>query len=212
MPKRERKLAERLVLRRLYTAQLNQLRQESELLNEYELFQKENVYSKEIQHLISKESPYYELLKNETIVGRKNETYIRRWQEEEYQTNCAHQEHLLHKSLKGERLRSKSEVIIANALYMNHIPYRYECELVLGDAILYPDFTILHPDTLDVYYWEHFGMMHQVSYRETTWQKLRLFGEYHIYPFHQLITTYESEELSLDSELIQKIIDMCFLR
>lgn len=132
MPKSERKLAERLALRRLYTAQLNQLRQESELLNEYELFQKENVYSKEIEHLISKESPYYELLKNETIVGRKNETYIRRWQEEEYQTNCAHPEHLLHKSLKGERLRSKSEVIIANALYMNHI-------------------TILHPDTLDVY-------------------------------------------------------------
>lgn len=210
LPKNERKLAERLALRRLYTAQAKRLQQELQLLKEYESFHKENVYSKEIENLISKESPYYDLLKNEIVAGQKNEVYIKMWQEEEYQTNCAHPEHLLHKSLNGERLRSKSEVIIANALYMNQIPYRYECELVLGDAILYPDFTILHPDTLEVYYWEHFGMMHQISYRENTWQKLRLFGEYQIFPFHQLITTYESEEVSLDSEMIQKIIEIYF--
>ena len=210
LPKTEKELAKKLALRRLYTAQEKQLQQELRLLKEYESVQEESVCLKEIENLISKESPYYDLLKNEIVAGRKNDAYIKMWQEAEYQTNGAHPEHLLHKSLKGERLRSKSEVIIANALYMNHIPYRYECELVLGDAILYPDFTILHPETLEVYYWEHFGMMHQISYRETTWQKLRLFGEHQIFPFHQLITTYESEEISLDSEMIQRVIDMYF--
>ncbi len=211
LPKTERKLAEQLALRRFYTVQLNQLRQESELLRNYELFHEENVYSNEIENLLSQESPYYELLKNSIDGSQNNEAYIKTWLEMEYQTNCAHPEHLQHKSLKGERLRSKSEVIIANALYMNRIPYRYECELVLGDVTLYPDFTILHPGTLEVYYWEHFGMMHQVSYRENTVQKLRLYGEYQMFPFHQLITTYESESVVLDSELIQKIIDLYFM-
>lgn len=211
LPKTERVLAEQLALRKLYTAQLQQLRHESELLRNYELYHKENVYSKEIENLLSQKSPYYELLKNSIADSRRNVAYIKMWQEAEYQTNCSHPEHLQHKSLKGERLRSKSEVIIANALYMNHIPYRYECELVLGDTTLYPDFTILHPETQEIYYWEHFGMMHQTAYRENTVQKLRLYGEYEIFPFHQLITTYESESVALDSEMIQRIIDMYFL-
>lgn len=210
MPKTERELAEKLALRRLYTAQWNLLRHESELLKNYELFQEDNVYSNEIENLLSQESPYYELLKKSIAGSLNNDDYIKMWQEAEYQTNCAHQEYLQHKSLKGERLRSKSEVIIANALYMNHIPYRYECELVLGEVTLYPDFTILHPDTLDVYYWEHFGMMSQEAYREKTVKKLWLYGEYQIFPFHHLITTYESESVALDSEMIQKIIDMYF--
>jgi len=212
LPKSKRVLAEKLALRRLYTAQLNQLRQESKLMKEYELFQEENVYSNEIKNLISQESPYYELLKNSIGSCRENDAYIKMWQEEGYQTNCAHPEHLQHKSLKGERLRSKSEVIIANALYMNRIPYRYECELELGEVKLYPDFTILHPETLEVYYWEHFGMMSQTAYREKSAQKLRLYGEYEIFPFHRLITTYESELEALDSELIQRIIEMYFIK
>lgn len=211
LPKNERELAEQLALRRLYTAQLNRLRQESELLRNYELFQKENLYSNEIENLISQESPYYELLKNNLFNGQDNDIYIKMWLETKYQTNHAHPEHLQHKSLQGERLRSKSEVIIANALYMNRIPYRYECELELGEVTLYPDFTILHPMTLEVYYWEHFGMMSQEAYREKTLQKLRLYGEYQMFPFHQLITTYESESVALDSEMIQKVIDMYFL-
>ena len=211
LPKKERELAEGLALRKLYTIQLARLRHESELLRQYELFQEDNVYSNEIENLISQESPYYELVKKRIVGSMGNDTYIKAWQEEEYRSNCAHSEHLQHKSLKGERLRSKSEVIIANALYVNHIPYRYECELVLGDVTLYPDFTILHPGTLEVYYWEHFGMMHQEVYKEKTLQKIRLYGEYEIFPFHNLITTYESEFVALDSEMIQKIIGMFFV-
>lgn len=211
LPKTERDLARKLALRKLYTVQLKQLRQETELLRKYELFHEQNVNSKEIINLISQESPYYELLKESVLSDSTNADYIKTWQETEYRTNCAHPEHLLHKSLKGERLRSKSEVIIANALYMNHVPYRYECEMVLGDVTLYPDFTILHPVTLEEYYWEHFGMMSQVAYREKTLQKLRLYGEYQIYPYNHLITTYESESVALDSEMIHRMITMYFL-
>lgn len=210
LPKTERVLAQQLALRRLYTVHLNRLRHELELLNNYESFHKDNVYSNEINNLISQESPYYALLKNSVDSSRDKDTPIKVWQETKYNANVVHPEHLQHKSLNGERLRSKSEVIIANALYMNQVPYRYECELVLGEVTVYPDFTILHPDTLEVYYWEHFGMMSQVAYREKTVQKLKLYGEHQIFPFHQMITTYESESVTLDSEMIQKIINLYF--
>lgn len=47
-------------------------------------------------------------------------------------------------SEKGERMRSKSEVLIANALYKRGIPYKYECPVLLPSGIMkYPDFTVL---------------------------------------------------------------------
>ena len=56
-------------------------------------------------------------------------------------------------------MRSKSEAMIAMSLYVQKIPYRYECELKLGSITLFPDFTIRHPETGEIFYWEHFGMM-----------------------------------------------------
>ena len=41
-------------------------------------------------------------------------------------------------------MRSKSEAMIAMSLYVQKIPYRYECELKLGSITLFPDFTIRH--------------------------------------------------------------------
>lgn len=45
---------------------------------------------------------------------------------------------------RGERVRSKSEKIIADCFFRKGIPYKYECPLYLkGLGIIYPDFTIL---------------------------------------------------------------------
>ena len=49
---------------------------------------------------------------------------------------------------KGERVRSKSEKIMADYFYRNGIEYKYECPLYLkGVGIVYPDFTFLSPKT-----------------------------------------------------------------
>ena len=42
----------------------------------------------------------------------------------------------------GERVRSKSELVIANLLYKNNIPYMYECPLKINNNTVYPDFTV----------------------------------------------------------------------
>ena len=211
LPKSEKALARKLALRKLFSLQHNKLTQEYELLSRYDSFHKVNSYSNEMNHLLSEESPYFELISDYFHEPKNNFDSSEAWANEPYSKNQSHPEHLLHKSLSGEKLRSKSEVIIANALYMNRIPYHYECELTLGDISLHPDFTILHPATSELFYWEHFGMMHNSVYRENTFQKLKLYSEHQIYPTDRLIATYESETLPLDSEKIQKIIEQYFL-
>ena len=68
-------------------------------------------------------------------------------------------------SEKGERMRSKSEVLIANSLLHYGIPYKYECPLKLANGIIrYPDFTVLNPKTRDIKYWEHLGKMGDIDY------------------------------------------------
>ncbi|MFQ8777759.1 MAG: hypothetical protein ACLR78_10425 [Roseburia sp.] len=64
-------------------------------------------------------------------------------------------------------MRSKSEAMIAMLLHLNAIPYRYECALSLGGVTLFPDFTIRHPVTGVLYYWEHFGLMDDPAYAKT---------------------------------------------
>ena len=118
---------------------------------------------------------------------------------------------LIHKTLRGELVRSKSEVIIADTLFTYKIPFRYECHLDLNGVIVYPDFTILHPETMEKYYWEHFGLMEKAIYRERTFNKLALYGEHNILPSINLITTYETQSHPINSEYIQQIIENTFL-
>ena len=66
---------------------------------------------------------------------------------------------MIHKTVRGELVRSKSEVIIANALHYNGLDYEYEPELRLEDKVKRPDFKVEDYDTGVVWYWEHCGMM-----------------------------------------------------
>lgn len=61
--------------------------------------------------------------------------------------NQMYPKQFIHRNNSGIMMRSKSEVLISNYLLSYHIPFRYECELVLGDSVYYPDFTLLHPLT-----------------------------------------------------------------
>lgn len=56
---------------------------------------------------------------------------------------------------KGEKVRSKSEVIIADVLSREGIPYRYEYPLYLkGIGKVHPDFTVLNVKQRKEIYWE----------------------------------------------------------
>lgn len=112
--------------------------------------------------------------------------------------------------MSGNILRSKSEVIIDMSLTQARIPFRYECQLIIGETILYPDFTILHPHTRKIFYWEHFGMMDVPEYAFHAFSKLQLYQTSGIIPSINLITTYETKDHPLDPELVSNIINYHF--
>lgn len=92
------------------------------------------------------------------------------------------------------------------ALYVKGIPFRYECALQLGETTLYPDFTILHPITGELFYWEHFGKMDNPKYAQNCIAKLQNYTAHGILPGIYLITTYESKDRPLTSETIDRVI------
>ena len=96
------------------------------------------------------------------------------------------------------------------ALYKNKIPFRYECALQLGKMIIYPDFTIRHPNTGEVYYWEHFGKMDDREYSHKVFAKLNSYNTYGIVPSLQLIMTFETKDNPLSSETVENIIEQYF--
>ena len=74
---------------------------------------------------------------------------------------------------KGERVRSKSEKILADYFYRNNILYQYERPLYLkGYGTVYPDFTFLSKKTRKEIYWEHEGMMDKPEYAKSAVKKI----------------------------------------
>ena len=112
----------------------------------------------------------------------------------------------------GERVRSKSEVIIADALLRNGVPYCYEVPLKLkriddaGKVTFHPDFLCLNVRTRREFYWEHFGMMDDADYKDNAVGKLNLYAENGFLPGNNLIITMESGVESLDTRVVEKMI------
>ena len=121
-------------------------------------------------------------------------------------------------SEKGEFMISKSEVIIADKLHYNKIPYVYEAEITDDRGIaIHPDFTIEDDDTGITYYWEHLGLLIKDDYRSSWRRKQEWYKRNDILDYNenpdadkQLITTRDKPDGGIDSLEIKKIIDDLF--
>lgn len=71
----------------------------------------------------------------------------------------------------GLKMRSKSEILIAEKLHEQKIKFEYEKPLSAEGKTFYPDFTIYTKDK--VIYWEHFGLLHDRSYHKRFKIKLK---------------------------------------
>lgn len=132
------------------------------------------------------------------------------WMNAPFKRNELHQEGLIHKTNGELMVRSKSEVLIALQLQMRQIPFRYECLLQLGNHKCYPDFTIKHPRTGRIYYYEHFGMMDDEDYRKNAFAKMQLYAQHGIILGINLIATFETQSHPLEVDLVKEIIDYYF--
>ena len=103
----------------------------------------------------------------------------------------------------GEKVRSKSEKILADLFLSWHIPYKYECPLFLDDyRAFYPDFTFLDPVTGQEIYWEHFGLMDDPSYAQKCFLKINAYGRHDIILYDRLLASFETADCSLDDRII----------
>ncbi len=107
----------------------------------------------------------------------------------------------------GERVRSKSEIMIANTLSRRKIPYRYECPILINGKKYYPDFMVLNKRTREVFVWEHLGMMDDREYVDRNIVKLKNYEDSGYILGKNLIITMEDNNYPISSKSIEKKID-----
>lgn len=126
------------------------------------------------------------------------------------------EEHLIHRTRRGDLVRSKSEVIIADLLYSKGIA-DYEYEGRLADAagnVRYPDFVIEDQDSGQSFYWEHLGMLEVPEYRARWEKKLEWYHAQEIREIQDgggrngtLIITRDDERGAVDSSYFESMVD-----
>ena len=149
-----------------------------------------------------------------------NEQYAARWQDISWTGRPFASDAPYICTARGERVRSKSEVIIADTLFRHNIPYRYEFPITLkrinpddirrdfGSSItLYPDFLCLNTRTRTEFYWEHFGLMDDPAYSNNAAGKLRLYTENGILAGRNLIITMETQTEPPSIKALEKLIE-----
>lgn len=136
----------------------------------------------------------------------------RKWKEEKESLKALHvvksPERLVMKAIDGTPMRSKSEVIIANLLIANGIPYVYELPHSVKDVTLYTDFTALSvADFKTEIKIEHQGMMSNSTYQQQFLFKLNSYLEGDIIPGRDIFFTFDDLHGGFDPSVIQDIID-----
>lgn len=205
LKKSERVLAERLT-QRDYDLQLLKLADKrvhaiERFLREYKMSDAKNIYHKL--------SYGRKMLLKEYFIP--DDVYVKQWLTQDYAGKEFAPDDGEIMTERGERVRSKSEKIIADKLHSLGIPYRYECPLVLdGNVTIYPDFTILRPSAGEEVYLEHLGMMGDAGYVEKTMYKLATYEKNGIYLGVNLFVTFETGKRPLNTRALDDFLRKVF--
>lgn len=128
-----------------------------------------------------------------------NSTYLSQWIAQQYPQKPIQDNLAFHYSEKGERMRSKSEVIIADTLLFLNIPYHYEKPVKLKNGqIFHPDFTLPNVNLRRDVYYEHLGLIDTHDYFINSLKRLDLFADNNILLGNNLIVTYETSDKPLN--------------
>lgn len=105
---------------------------------------------------------------------------------------------------KGLRVRSKSEVIIAEALYSMGIPFRYEFPISIRNlGYVHPDFFCLNLRTREEFIWEHFGMMDNLEYAAKNTEKIDMYAKSGYILGRKFIATFETSLTPINTKTVK---------
>ena len=196
------KLATQLAQKDYNTRLIKLLEKEIDALQNY-LYQTENCRAQQNMYK-SLSLPRQKLISPVTL---SDQEYIKKWESIKWEGRPFVDDDHEHFTAKGERVRSKSEVQIADTLNRYGIPYRYEFPLKLKNGItVYPDFLCLNVHTRQEFYWEHFGIMDNPTYANYATQKLIQYSDNDLKPMKNLIITMETYAHQLNSHYIENQI------
>ena len=140
-------------------------------------------------------------------VVEADEMFLARWQDVPYKRKDFPLDSPELYTDRDERVRSKSEVIIANILLQEGIPYRYEYPVKLkGLGYVHPDFTVLNIRLRKEMYWEHLGMMDDPDYCRKAIRKINTYIRNGILPGSNLILSAETSAQPLNVRDIRVLI------
>lgn len=169
-----------------------------------------------LEHLLSKYpkvtmEEYYESLvdsRRELInpIWLTDQEFIERWGRTPFESKKSDASEFGIVTNKGERVRSKSEKMIADRLTQLGIPYRYEAKLVLKDGtVIHPDFTLLDMRRRCEVYLEHWGRMDDADYAENAVKRMRLYERNGIIGNDRLLMTFETYKVPLDVSILDRL-------
>nr|MBQ8253802.1 hypothetical protein [Lachnospiraceae bacterium] len=141
---------------------------------------------------------------------------LKEWKEEVYEPYNTYPEYKIYETDRGEMVRSKSEVIIANLLYQyrKDMDYKYERPLILKEKngkeiTVHPDFTLISRRTGNIYYYEHAGKIDDPKYAMDFVKKIELYVANDILQGRNLLITYETAGAPLSVNCVRKVVEMC---
>lgn len=205
LSKENQDLAQNLALQEYNRKLLVEVDAEIEILKNI----KENWQDDGIQEIYKKLPKGKQILCTPVILPDEN--YISIWKNKTYTGKQFSSEKEDFITAKGERVRSKSEVILADTLTRFRIPYRYEFPLSVylknGEKIeIYPDFCCLNVRTRQEFFWEHLGMVDNPEYAETAVNKILTYRNNGFFEGENILYSYETSKTPISSKSIEVLI------
>lgn len=199
-------VAKKILQSQYHDCLVKQIEEEISMLNEYLLsFSEDYLFAKFNQLPLSKKEMV-------TPIIMSDEEYVKNWLSAEYEGNKFPFSDDSLVTDKGETVRSKSELIIANTLNKMKIPYRYEFPVKLSlNETVYPDFFCLNIRLRKEIIWEHLGLMDDEHYARKNVSKIERYNRAGYFQGDNLICTMETSESTLNTKILIQTINKFLL-
>lgn len=203
IPKKKREFAQKLAFKKYLDEKLEIINNEIAAWNSFN-----KRMNRPLKHKVPNNEGYNELL--QPILHNDFDDQVITWLNIPFEPNPGYPNNLNVKTILGTMVRSKSERDIIRLLVQHGIPFKYEAPLVIDGYTYYPDFTIMHPITHEIFYWEHCGKIDDISYLEDNLSKYKRYFSHGIIPSVNLILTFETKDQPFDVDYAEEIISYYF--
>lgn len=143
-------------------------------------------------------------------IKRPDDEFVRDWLSEEYLHKGFKEREPYYETMNGERVRSKSEQIIADHLKQAGIPYKYEYPIVINGELIHPDFKILRVSDRKEIYLEHCGRVDKPDYSDDMVIRVNNYAMNGIIIGDNLYLLFETLNNPLDVRVLNRMIEEQF--